>query len=133
MECSSAVARRRREGIVQASDEDQACYILDRLAAAWTEMSRVKKCETKRGACCVCTLCELQMLCNWLQPSYGKAGISSALISGCGRLPREKASGSSLLPNSPESLPCLSTEVWTASFYVAVARTCGSAPARGTR
>ncbi|MEE8292728.1 MAG: type II toxin-antitoxin system VapC family toxin [Candidatus Tectomicrobia bacterium] len=38
VECYSAFARLRREGVLSADDEDQACYILGRLATAWTEV-----------------------------------------------------------------------------------------------
>ena len=38
VECRSAVARLRREGIVTTAQEDQAIHLLDVLAKAWTEV-----------------------------------------------------------------------------------------------
>lgn len=38
VECYSAFARLRRDGILTRADEDQAGHVLTRLAAAWTEI-----------------------------------------------------------------------------------------------
>ncbi len=38
VECYSALARLRREGILHADGEDQARYILDHLTTAWVEI-----------------------------------------------------------------------------------------------
>lgn len=38
IECTSAFARLRREGVLRDTDEDQARFLLERLATVWTEI-----------------------------------------------------------------------------------------------
>ena len=38
VECASAIARRRREGALSATDQDSAFEVLDRLSSAWFEI-----------------------------------------------------------------------------------------------
>lgn len=38
IECTSAFARLRREGVLRDTDEDQAGFLLERLATVWTEI-----------------------------------------------------------------------------------------------
>lgn len=46
VECWSALARRRREGLLTLDDEDAARIVLDRLRALWTEIQPVEEVRT---------------------------------------------------------------------------------------